>query len=229
MSIENSRSNSIDGQWIRDNETKVFNINIESIISPSIVSKVFENNNKKIGYIYIESFTATLGTQVEKEVNKMNDINGLIIDVRGNNGGYLKAATDVASVFLEQDKVIYSLESKNGKEVFKDKTDSKKEYPIAVLMNAGSASASEILAAALKESYGAILVGTKSYGKGLVQMTYELDDGSMAKYSSAKWLTPNGTCIEGNGLDPDYEVTVSNNDGYNDTQLNKAIELLSEM
>ena len=216
----------------RDGTTMNFNVRIDSIISPSIISKVLDVNNKKIGYLYIESFTQTLKEQVEKELDKMNgEIDSLIIDVRNNGGGYLKAAEDVASMFIEKGKMIYSLESKNGITEYKDSDDKSTNYPIIVLINRGSASASEILAAALKESYGATLIGTKSYGKGLVQVTYKLDDGSMAKYSSAKWLTPNGNCVEGNGIEPDHEVEITKEDitNSNDSQFNKAVEILSGM
>ena len=156
----------------------------------------------------------------------MKDIDGLIIDVRNNGGGYLKATNDVASLFLEKGEIIYTLESKNNKVIYKDETNVKTNYPIVVLINKGSASASEILAAALRESYGALLVGNKSYGKGLVQEVYKLDDGSMAKYSSAKWLTPKGDCVEGMGIIPDYDIDNENNI---DNQLNKAIDIISKM
>lgn len=210
----------------RNNELLNFKINIEDIISSSIASTIIEKNEKRIGYIYIETFSNTLGTQIENALNKLNNINGLIIDVRNNGGGYLKAASDTASLFLEKGKVIYSLENKNDTNVYKDETDQSTSYPIVVLIDGGSASASEILTGALKDSYNAIIVGNKSYGKGLVQVTYKMDDGSMVKYSSAKWLRPNGECVEGNGIEPDYVV---NNDNKTDNQINKAIELLSNM
>ena len=89
------------------------------------------------------------------------------------------------------------------------------DYPIVILINGQSASAAEILAAALKDSYGAVLVGEKSYGKGKVQQTYNLSDGSMAKYTSAKWLRPNGSCIDGVGLIPDYVANMTYT--YDDT------------
>lgn len=211
----------------RNNNILSFDVNKEIINSPSIATNIYDYNNKKIGYILIKSFTITLGKQIEEELqNDMKDIDSLIIDVRNNGGGYLKATNDVASLFLEKGEIIYTLESKNNKVIYKDETNVKTNYPIVVLINKGSASASEILAAALRESYGALLVGNKSYGKGLVQEVYKLDDGSMAKYSSAKWLTPKGDCVEGMGIIPDYDIDNENNI---DNQLNKAIDIISKM
>jgi len=116
---------------------------------------------------------------------------------------------------------------------YNDKTSEKKEYKIAILINKNTASASEILAAALKESYGATIIGEKSYGKGKVQQTMDLSSGSMVKYTSAYWLTPNGTCIDKIGITPDYQVsneiiTDENNKVINeiDRQLEKAISVL---
>lgn len=113
--------------------------------------------------------------------------------------------------------------------MYKDTTKEKREYKVIVLINGGSASASEVLAAALKESYGATLLGTKSYGKGTVQDTSELESGGMIKYTTAYWLTPKGVTINEKGLTPDIEVTGSFKDGMileNDVELQTAINNL---
>ena len=119
----------------------------------------------------------------------------------------------------------------NKKEDYFDETETSRKYPIVVLINGTSASSSEILASALKDSYGAVLVGEKSYGKGKVQQTVKLNDGAMAKYTSAKWLRPSGDCVDGKGLIPDYEVVVSEEESTTDVdiQLNKAIEVIGAM
>lgn len=216
----------------RDSREIEFNLNLDSLNVPAISYKVIEKN---IGYLYISTFSNTLQEQVSNALKDLEaqNMDSLIIDVRENAGGYLNAASDVASIFLEKGKTIYTLESNNVVEVYKDKTDEKRNYKIAVLINENSASASEILAAALKESYNATLVGSKSYGKGKVQQTMTLSNGDMVKYTTARWLTPSNKCIDGIGLIPDFEIKLktkmeNSNISYEDTQLKKAIEILSK-
>ncbi len=214
----------------RDGTELTFKVMPEEINTP-LTTQVYEKNDKKIGYIYIEAFTEKVGEEFKKSLEDLEQqgITSLIIDVRENTGGYLKGATEIASLFLEKGKTIYSLEGKDGVTTYKDETDEKRDYPVILLINENTASASEVLAAALQDSYGAKLVGKISYGKGKVQQTKQLEDGSMVKYTSARWLTPEGECIDGFGLAPHYEEDiVQNEDGtYTDNQLNKAIELLS--
>ena len=143
----------------------------------------------------------------------------------------MTSVTDICSLFLDKGKVIYGLEDSKGVENKKDKTKEKREYDIAVVINGGSASASEILASAIKESYGGYVVGTTSYGKGTVQQTKKLLDGSMIKFTTQKWLTPQGNCIDGVGVAPTNFVELSeeyyNNPGMDtDNQINEAVNLL---
>jgi carboxyl-terminal processing protease len=225
--IRESKSNTINMKIKRKGELITFDVTKEELIYPSIKYEVLENTN--IGYIYINNFSQNLGKQMNDALKELEgkNITSLIVDVRDNVGGYLSAAEDVSSIFIEKGKVIYSLESNNGKYVYKDKTAEKREYPIVVLINGNSASASEILAAALKESYGAIVVGEKSYGKGKVQQVVSLNNGGSVKYTSAKWLTPGGKCIDGIGISPDYEIKYEKQTKY-DSQVNKGIELLNK-
>lgn len=231
--IKESKEEKINIKVIRNSEELLFEVDVKELYIPSVTSQIIEENDKKIGYISISTFSNTVYEQLKKELNSLEEqnINSLILDVRNNTGGYLKAASDIASLFLEKGKTIYSLEGKKSKEVYKDETKEKRDYKVVVLINEASASASEILAAALKESYNAILVGKKSYGKGKVQQTHSLSENSMFKYTSAKWLTPLGTCIDQIGLQPDYEVDLQmSEDGkvIVDTQLEQAINLLRE-
>ena len=216
---------------LRNNEELTFKVKAESINNP-LPSTTYEENGKTIGYISISSFTNTVETEFKKALEDLEakNISGLIIDLRNDGGGYLKGASSIASLFLEKGKTIYSLEGKDKTDTYKDETDEKRDYKVGVLINAGSASASEVLASALKDSYGATLIGEVSYGKGRVQQTKSLEDGSMVKYTTAKWLRPNGDCIDGLGLQPDYEIKLEKGeDGlYHDTQLEKAKELLFE-
>lgn len=208
----------------RGEEEKSFEVENKKLIMPAIDYSVSDG----VGYLKIETFSNTLGKQVKDALSKMEseNMNSLVIDLRDNTGGYLSAATDVANLFLEKGKVIYSLEGKDETKVYKDETDEKRNYKVVLLFNDNSASASEILIAALQESYGAKSVGIKSYGKGKVQQTHSLDDGSSLKYTSARWLTPNGKCIDGIGITPDIVVEESENDV--DEQLLKAIEIARE-
>lgn len=216
---------------LRNNEEKKVTVKKDKLYIPSVTSKVIEEENKKIGYIDITTFSNTTSKQVKKALLSLekDNIDSLVIDVRNNAGGYLISAKEIASMFLEKEKIIYSLQEKDKTQTYKDTTSEKRDYPVVILINEYSASASEILTSALKESYNATLVGKKSYGKGKVQQTLNLEDGSMAKYTTAKWLTPNGKCIDGVGITPDYEIDLDvdeNNQTIVDTQLNKAIEIL---
>lgn len=223
---------------LRNEETFVVEVSIKTLASPVVDYTVLEGNNKKVGYLAISSFSDTLTSQVEAALNELEQagIESLILDLRNNGGGLLTAAKDTASLFLEKGKAIYGLEGndKTGKTKFYyDETSTSKNYPIVVLVNGGTASASEILTAALKDSYGATTVGTTTYGKGKVQQTKKLSDGSLVKYTTSRWLTPNNECIDEYGISPDYGVEIEyqydddkNIVGYTDTQLAKARSLL---
>ena len=233
--IRSTEKESVDIVIERSGEQMSFNVKIDTIEEPAIAYEALDNN---IGYLNIQKFSRPLTSQVETALNELEEagIKKLIIDLRNNSGGYLDSAETTASLFLKKGKLIYSLENKDKKEDYYDKTDTSREYPIVILINEKSASSAEILAAALKDSYGAILVGEKSYGKGKVQQTIDLEDGSMAKYTSARWLRPNGDCIDETGLIPDYIVSLTYERDENgneiatiDSQKNKAIEIIGAM
>ena len=158
-------------------------------------------------------------------------MDSLIIDLRGNTGGYLYTVTNMLEMFIDKGNVIYKMQTNNGITEYKTITNGKKDYSIVILIDENSASASEIMAAAMKEKYNAILVGKTTYGKGTVQATKDLSNGTMIKYTIEKWLTPSGESIDGEGIKPDYEITQSeeymnNPTQENDLQLQKALELL---
>lgn len=202
---------------------------------PVVSGKVINHNDKKIGYISLSIFSSVASEQFNKELVKLEKegISGLVIDVRGNSGGYLTTVTDIASYFLKKGDIIYKLEVNDKVTVRKDKTKESRDYPVAVLIDKNSASASEILASSIKESYNGYVVGTNSYGKGTVQQTLVLSDGSMIKYTIEKWLTPLGNWINEEGVIPTNYVELSseylsNPVFENDNQLNKALELVSK-
>lgn len=202
----------------------------------SVTSKIVEMNNKKVGYIDIDIFASNSAKQFEKQLLTLeaNKIDSLVIDVRVNSGGYLSTATDIASLFLEKGKNIYQLDTKGDIEVVKDDTKASRSYPVIVLTDYSSASASEILAAAIKESYPTFeIVGTHTYGKGTVQKAYQLESGATVKYTIQKWLTPNGNWINKTGVEPTIEVELNseyyeNQTEENDNQFQEALKIASE-
>lgn len=219
----------------RDGKDIEFLLTLGSVELESVTGKVFEENGKKIGYIELTVFAANTYVQFEKKLAELenNNIDSLIIDVRDNSGGYLSTVTDIASLFMNKSKIIYQLDTKGVVEQIYAKNNDSRNYKISVLINGNSASASEILAAALKESYGATIVGVNSFGKGTVQKAYQLESGATVKYTIQKWLTPEGNWINGVGISPDIEVQL-NEDYYKnpsdstDNQLQEAIKDLSK-
>lgn len=234
--IKNKDSSKIKITILRDNEEKDIIVERSEVEIPTISTNIVESGNKTIGYINISLFTSVTDKQFEKALAKLENqnIEGLVIDVRNNNGGYLSVVTNIINMFLEKGKPIYQLEDGKGTTITKDTTKTKRSYPVAIVTNGASASASEILASAIKESYSkGFVVGTHSYGKGTVQQTMALPDGSMIKYTVQKWLTPKGNWINGVGVEPtntielsaEYFNTYSTED---DNQLQEAIRLVSE-
>jgi carboxyl-terminal processing protease len=177
----------------------------------------------KIGVIEITQFSLNTAERFKQELSKLESegMEGLVIDVRNNPGGVLSVVIDIAEQFVPKGKMIVQVEDKNKK---RDGTLSKgsgKSYPVTLLMNKGSASASEILAGALQQSAGAKLMGDNSFGKGTVQTSFtkQFDDGSLLKITIAKWLTPNGSWIHKKGLQPD--IAVAQPDYFSVAPINK--------
>ncbi len=216
----------------RDDEELTFKVKRENIDLESVSKKLIEYKDKKIGYLLIDIFALNTASQFEERLKELEKekIDSLIIDVRGNSGGYLSTVTDIISLFLPKGKVIYQLKTKDEIEKIIDKTSDKRDYKVAMLVNGGSASASEVLTAALMEQDDAIVVGTITYGKGKVQKTQELSNGASIKFTFQEWLTPKGNSIDEKGIKPDYEVVYEASEDENgyDTQLQKALDLLVE-
>lgn len=217
----------------RDDKEEDITVNLSKVDIPYVSGEILEKDGKKIGYIDISLFSSNSYKQFKNKLDKLekDNIDGLIIDVRDNSGGYLTSVTDICNLFLEKGKVIYQLEDSKGKVKKKDTTKEKRSYDVVVLINGASASASEILASAIKESYGGEIVGTNSFGKGTVQQTKKLLDGSMIKYTTQKWLTPDGNFINEIGVTPTKEVELDskyfeNPIHENDNQLQEAIKLI---
>ncbi|MFC7679276.1 S41 family peptidase [Paenibacillus sp. GCM10028914] len=178
------------------------NVNLETVTS--------RMESDKVGIIEISQFSLNTGERFKEELKKLEEqgMKGLVIDVRNNPGGVLSVVIEIAEQFVPKGKLIVQVEDKDQNREKHTSKGGSKSYPVTVLMNKGSASASEILAGALQESAGAVLIGENSFGKGTVQTSFEkqFGDGSLLKVTIAKWLTPNGTWIHEKGIEPDLKV-----------------------
>ena len=203
--IKGGEKESYEITYIRDGKENTLTLTKKRVFINSVSSEEYDS----VGYIKIDTFSATTESQVKEVLdNFSSNIKSVIIDLRDNTGGYLDTAYSVSNLFLEKGKVVYKLQDRN-KKITEYKADTgvyKKFNKIVVLINENSASASEILTLALKESAGAKVVGTKSYGRGTVQETGNLSSGSMVKYTTSYWLSPSGKSINKEGITPDIEV-----------------------
>lgn len=201
----------------RANKILDFVVERREVEIDSVTSKIFDVDNKKIGYIKLDIFANNTSLQFEKQLLTLegDGIDSLIIDVRDNSGGYLSTVKEICSMFLNKNQVIYQLDTKGNVQKEYSFKNSNRKYPISVLINGYSASASEILAGALLESYNADVVGVNSYGKGTVQKAYQLESGATVKYTIQKWLTPNGNWIDEKGITPN--IVVEQDEKYYET------------
>ncbi len=215
----------------RKDKELTFNISFDTIVIPSASSTIIKSKDasRNIGYIKLNTFSRLSFEEFEEELmalEKDSNISSLIIDLRNNSGGYVTSAANIASLFLEKEEVIYSLESQEELKIVKDETKESRKYEVVILVNGQTASAAEILTAALHDSYGAKVVGEKTYGKGKVQNVKSFDN-KIVKYTAAKWLRPNGECVDGIGIEPDYAVSIDyKNNTFYDKQYDKALDLL---
>jgi carboxyl-terminal processing protease len=168
-----------------------------------------KHNGKKIGYIEITTFSENTADDFKEKLKQLEKqgMDGLILDVRGNPGGLLTSVEKILKELVTDDKPYVQIEQRNGDKLryFSD-LKKKKDYPIAILIDKGSASASEILAGALNEAEGYALIGEKTFGKGTVQQAVPMGDGSNIKLTLFKWLTPDGNWIHKKGIKPTVEV-----------------------
>ncbi|MDO8470642.1 MAG: S41 family peptidase [bacterium] len=214
-------------------KAKDFSIQREVIQVPSLK---WEMKEQQIAYLHIYQFSEKAGQDFGKAVNEMQRAGAqkMVLDLRGNPGGYLEVAQDIAGWFLKRGQVVVieDFVAANKKEEYKAQgNEDLVAMPVVILIDEGSASASEILAGALKDNRGIKLVGKKSFGKGSVQELESLKDGSSLKITVANWLTPSGTLLSKKGLDPDIlvEITEEDREAGKDPQLEKAIEILKQM
>ncbi len=209
----------------------------DNIVVPSMELEWIKKDGKSVAWIKLNKFSEQTYTDwpetVDKIISEKNKLGsnygGIILDLRNNPGGYLQASVLVASDFLSQGVVVTQKSSDGKEEVYKVDTSKGNlvNDKLVVLINEGSASASEILAGALKDYNRAKLVGVKSFGKGTVQSPLDFADGSGLHVTIAKWLLPNGNNIHGVGINPDVEEKWNNdNKGKDDNQLDKAVQVV---
>lgn len=204
----------------RDGESLDFAITREAIELPNLQARMTDED---LGYVRLFGFARSAGDQVKIEVENLLEkgAKGIILDLRDNGGGLFTEAVTVASVFIEDGNIVtYKDASQDGVD-YDAEGDAFEEVPLVVLVNEGTASASEIVAGALQDRDRAVLIGTTTYGKGSVQEVVALPDSSALKFTTAAYFTPDGHNINGKGIEPDVQV-----DDDPDVQLSRAVEIL---
>lgn len=227
------KNKNIEITYLRDGKKYKAKLSLGKITLQSVHSKIYNKENKKIGYISVSIFANNTHKQFQKEFKELQDnkINSLIIDLRDNSGGYLYSAEKILSEFLDSSHPIFQIQKQGKTTKYYSKGDKTQTMKIVVLVNSNSASASEVVASALKEQLNATLVGEKTYGKGTVQELQNLTDGNKYKLTTKNWLTSQGNWIDKKGIEPDIKVNLSkeyynNTIEENDNQLQTAIKEL---
>lgn len=231
--IKGEEGTEVTVSMLRGEEELSFTMKRQSIEVPTVEYEMLEDS---VGYIQITEFDTVTSGQFHEALEELQDqgMEALVIDLRNNGGGSVDAVCKIADELLPEGAIVYT-EYKDGEREERSSDAACVDVPMCVLMNGNSASASEILAGALQDYEKAVIVGTQSYGKGIVQSVIDLQDGTALKITTAKYYTPNGNNIHGIGITPDVEVDLSEEvktkadiSFEEDTQLQKAIEVLQQ-
>ncbi len=216
----------VDGSEARD-----LQIERAEILIPSVIARLLRNDTS-VGYVQLIRFTEQSGSEISDAVTRLREEGAqrFVLDLRNNGGGLLNAAVDVSDAFLA-DKVVYHQVTRGEGETTVETTGDlaiMEDVPLVLLINGGTASSAEIVAGALRDHERATLIGEKTYGKGSVQLVYDLSDTSSVHVTWARWLTPNRNTIDQNGLFPDIEATSTQEglDNGRDEQLERAVKFL---
>lgn len=211
--------------YLRNGKSIDVNLTRASITLDSVFAETLDNN---IGYIYISNFETGTAADFKKELHgfELKGVDGVIIDLRNNGGGVVESGVEIADLLLDEGVLAYT-EGKAQERIYMNTTEGKTTLPYVLLVNGATASTSEIVASGIKDNKGGSIVGTKSFGKGVIQSMAPLKDGDAVKITVAQYFSPKGKVIHGIGVEPDYIVELPENSKV-DVQLNKAIELLTK-
>lgn len=220
---------------LRDGKEIEFNLERKKLEVDTVNYRMEDRSGKKIGYISVSEFDEVTASQFKSAISELNKegMEGLVIDLRDNPGGLLDVTCEMLDRMIKKGLLVYTVD-KYGKRVDEDATDSDSfDKPVAILVNGNSASASEVFSGAMKDYKAATLVGTKTFGKGIVQSIVPFGDGTAMKVTVSKYYTPNGVNIHGTGIEPDVVVELSKDATKNgkydrkyDNQLNKALDVV---
>ena len=204
----------------REGDSLSFSITRARIELPNLQARLTE---QKLGYVRLLGFARKAGEQLRDEVEELTEegAEGIVLDLRDNGGGLFSEAISVASVFIEDGEIVTYRDNTKEDVVYDAEGEAFEDVPLVVLVNEGTASASEIVAGALKDRDRAVIIGTTTYGKGSVQEIVPLPDTSALKFTTAAYLTPDGDNINGKGIDPDVRV-----DAEPEEQYRRAVEIL---
>jgi len=215
---------------LRAGEENDFTIERKTIVSKTVKSDILDGN---IGYIRISSFEESTYPDFKEQLSSMEekDVKGLVIDLRDNPGGLVDSCIDVADLLMDKGTVVYS-ENQSGERDYYNVKDGSTSIPYVLLVNGGTASSAEILCAGIQDNAEGDVVGTLTYGKGIIQQMEQLSDGSAVNLTILQYFSPNGRVIHKIGITPDYVVELEEEDYdqdgtlIHDKQLEKAFDLL---
>lgn len=232
--IKSAGDEGVDLTLIREGASDYIEVNVvpNDVIYPSVSHEMLED---EIGYLAISEFKDPTYQQFHEALEdlKSQGMKGLIVDLRNNTGGLLYSVNDILNDILPKGTIVYTVDKYGNRQDYTGEGKDPLTIPMVVMVNEYTASASEIFAGAVRDYDMAKLVGTTTFGKGVVQSTFQLDDGSGIKLTIANYYTPKGTNIHGTGLEPDevveLDLTPQKDGSYKDNQLDKGIEVLKDM
>ena len=220
--IKGDKGTQVNLTIVRDDKTYVFSIIRDEIITKTVDYKMMENS---IGYIQISQFDEVTTEQFKEALTDLNNqgLKGLIVDIRSNPGGLLNVVVDIVDEIIPKGLIVYTDDVNGNRKEYNGSSDNEITVPMAVLVNGNSASAAEIFAGAVQDYGKGKIIGTQTFGKGIVQTIQPLTDGSAIKYTIAQYYTPKGQVIQGNGVTPNMVVELPK-DATEDLQLDAALE-----